>query len=117
MTMTALAAPAASFAILPAERRAHMRWHGDPHVVLVHIAGTRHAGAIRDISMGGAGLRLERPVTVGTELTVEINADLHLTGIVVRRCAGGAGVRWTIPGSLAQHIDQAIQLGLGPAEW
>jgi hypothetical protein len=94
-----------------------MRWSGSPHVVLVHIGGVPHAGAICDISMGGAGLRLERPVSVGTELTVEVNADVHLTGLVVRRFAGGAGVRWTIPGSLAQHIDQAIQLGLGPAEW
>jgi hypothetical protein len=111
MTNAARAVPAS------VEKRAHMRWSGSPHVVLVRVGGVAHAGAIRDISAGGAAMRLDVPVTIGVALVVEINADVRLEGVVVRRFPGGAAVRWAIPAAFAQHIDQAIQFGLGPAEW
>ena len=111
------AAPATYPASGLAEQRAHIRWRGDNPAVVVHLAGARTTGAVRDISAGGAALAMSPGAMVGMSAKVEINGTVHLTGTVVRVFRGGCAVRWSIPENVASYIDQAIQFGLGPAEW
>jgi hypothetical protein len=100
-----------------AEQRAHIRWRGGNPAVVVHLAGARTTGAVRDISAGGAALAMSPGAMVGMSAKVEINGTVHLAGTVVRVFRGGCAVRWSIPANVAAYIDQAIQFGLGPDEW
>jgi hypothetical protein len=119
--MTLASATAAAFATSPAsslaELRAHIRWRGGNPPVVVHLAGARTTGTVRDISAGGAALAMSPGAMVGMSAKVEINGTVHLAGTVVRVFRGGCAVRWSIPENVASYIDQAIQFGLGPAEW
>lgn len=100
-----------------AEQRAHTRWRGSNPPVVVHLAGARTSGTVGDISAGGAALSMSPGAMVGMSARVEINGTVHLAGTVVRVFRGGCALRWSIPDSVASYIDQAIQFGLGPAEW
>lgn len=119
--MTLASATAASPMNFPsagmAEQRAHIRWRGGNPPVVVHVAGARTTATVRDISAGGAALAMSPGAMVGMSARVEINSTVHLTGRVIRVFRGGCAVRWSIPENVAAYIDQAIQFGLGPAEW
>jgi hypothetical protein len=100
------------------ERRVHPRWQGeDPQPLPMRIGETRRAGRLRDISAGGIAVEGELSASIGAAALVELNDALHLPGIVVRVEGRMVAIRFALPAPLAQQIDQAVQLGLCPAEW
>ena len=100
------------------ERRTHQRWQGeDPQPLPMLIGETRQAGRLRDISAGGIAVEGELNASIGAPALVELNDALRLPGVVVRVKDRKVAIRFDLPGPLAQQIDQAVRLGLCPAEW
>jgi hypothetical protein len=100
------------------ERRAHQRWQGeDPQPLPLRIGETQRSGHIRNISAGGIAVEGDFAAQIGTQALVELNDALHLPGVVVRNEARGVAIRFVLSGPLSQQIDQAVRLGLCPAEW
>jgi hypothetical protein len=100
------------------ERRAHRRWQGEDRQPLpMRIGETRQAGRLCDISAGGIAVEGELNASIGAPALVELNDALRLPGVVVRVEGRRVAIRFALPPPLAQQIDQAVQLGLCPAEW
>jgi hypothetical protein len=100
------------------ERRAHRRWQGeDLQPLPLRIGDARHAGRIHNISAGGIVVQGEVEASIGAPALVELNDALRLPGVVVRVEAQAVAIRFLLSPRLSQQIDQAVQLGLGPAEW
>jgi hypothetical protein len=100
------------------EKRAHIRWYGDaPHPVFLIQGRNRRRCAIKDISAGGVALTRDFDVWPGERVAVEINEMVRLPGTVLRLGVGMLAIKFQLPRELEAKIDQAIQLGLNPAEW
>ena len=100
------------------EQRAHIRWYGDaPQPVVLLQGRNRRRCSIKDISAGGVALTRDFDVWPGERVAVEINDAVRLPGTVVRLGVGRLAIRFHLSKDLEAKIDQAIQLGLSPAEW
>lgn len=100
------------------ERRAHPRWQGEDRQPLpLRIGEARQAGRLRDISAGGAAVQGDLAASIGASALIELSDALRLPGVVVRVEPRTVAIRFDLPGALSLQIDQAVKLGLCPAEW
>jgi hypothetical protein len=100
------------------EQRANIRWSGDaPYQVLVHHGEHAVPCGLKDISAGGAALTRDLELAVGHVAIVEINKYLRLPAVVVRVQPDRIAMQFTLPPTLAQVIEQAIEMGISPDHW
>jgi hypothetical protein len=92
-----------------------MAGRGSAAAAAAHRRGA--PGRLHDISAGGIAVQGDLDARIGAPVLIELNDALQLPGTVVRIEGRTVAIRFALPGPLRQQVDEAVKLGLCPAEW
>lgn len=98
------------------ERRAYMRWSvGSP--VAVVVDADRVDCRLKDISAGGAGVDVELPDELGTQLSLQLSEARSVDARLVRVTARGSGLEFLVDDAIKAEFTEYIINGIDPADW
>jgi len=101
------ASPVAAVVVYAEDRRRFPRrkllW---PATVIVH--GARHTGIILDLSVSGARLKFDRPLTTGEELSLIVRECDAVDAAVVWQHHGEIGLRFIGPDAAVSQLGTTI---------